>query len=124
MRFQSKPAITKAIPVMAVFFAISIFAIDKFSNCPINIPRIPVPIAGNVLKIPSGSQVLEKLHKCPFKSKLSNQAARLVPFSKLAGPTPGTGTKAIRSQYPVKMEAATISCVFKFVFKYKIEAKK
>ncbi|MNE69168.1 hypothetical protein D3C80_1648750 [compost metagenome] len=88
------------------------------------IPKIPVPMAGKVLKIPSGSQVLEDAHKCPFRSVSSIQAARLVPLSKLAGPNPGTGTKAIKSQYPTKSVAKTISCVFKLVFKYKIEVKK
>ncbi len=88
------------------------------------IPKIPVPMAGKVLKIPSGSQVLDEAHKCPFKSVSSIQAAKLVPLSKLAGPNPGTGTKAITSQYPIKSVAKTKSCFFKLVFKYKIEVKK
>ncbi|MNF42856.1 hypothetical protein D3C84_239240 [compost metagenome] len=89
-----------------------------------NIPMIPVAMAGIALRIPSGSQVLVTSHICPFNTTLSIQAAKLVPFSKFEIPIPGTGISVIIPQYPNNKAKAANNCVFWVVFKYNREIMK
>ena len=60
---------------------------------PASIPPIPDAIAGNVLKIPSGSQVPS--HIDPGINMLSIYAARFLPGSRTPVPIPGTGMNCI-----------------------------
>src|SRR5437763_13312307 len=61
-------------------------------HVPVNIPSRQVAIAGIVLKIPSGSKVLEPDHIWfAVSTVLSTHAAKFVDGSRLEAPMPGTG---------------------------------
>src|SRR5450755_1003662 len=67
-----------------------------FIQVPVNIPRRQVQMAGSVLRMPSGSKVLDPDHIWFVVSRvLSSQAARFVDGSRFESPIPGTGMKFI-----------------------------
>ena len=78
-------------------------------------PNRHVAIAGTVLKMPSGSQVLPPLQTCvpitlPFSTRLSMYSQKLPCGSRPPVPHPSIGPTIISTQYPASSPAIQMIC--------------